>query len=142
MSTIHHQYRSFHLVFRDDSNNYRVTHDRQPELCDPYLHHPSLVAARRYVDVICDVTYGFVLEPFRSRMLLPFYRHGYRSDGPLPPDIALLLTDRPFTTPGLCNHVFCRVSPYNLLDQPVWQYCGNRVRPGSTRCYDHHNYSR
>lgn len=133
-AVIHHSYRSFHIYYRD--RHYRVCHDKQPELADEHLHHHSLNAAKRYVDVCCDIVYGFVMEPHKSLMLLPFYLCGHRSDGPLPAALQLVMTSHPAPT-DRCAHVWCNVNHANMHGGSIWQYCGQRVLRGSTRCIAH-----
>lgn len=136
---IHHQYRHFRITFFGSTNNYRVSHDYHPEWADQYLHLRSLNHAKDYVDALCLLLYLPLPEPLHSERLVPFYKHSYRSDGPLPPALSLLLIDRKPNS-LCCQHVMCSVTVRSVQGKNLWHYCGKPTAPGSTRCNEHQAY--
>lgn len=137
MSTIHHQYRAYHIAFH--SGRYHVQNDANPHdpYCDVTLQLPNLNTARRYVDTLWDMMLDPQPEPYNSLRLEPFYKCGYRPDGPLPS----LYRVQSNHVAGTCAHVSCQTTTVGLAAGNCWHYCGKPVaNPGTTRCLAHSDF--
>ena len=126
--TITTPYQGFRLVFRESEGFYRV-HDPYgvQGIADHRLHIATFASAKAYVDALVECMTNPAPEPEQSHRLEPFYRCGHRDDGPFPALLGVTLPD---------PHAGCRHMMY-LPQRGGWGYCGKKLKPGSTRCWDH-----
>ena len=129
-SHIHHFYQGFHIVFV--GTHYRVLHDTVPEMTDPHLRHYNFNSAKAYARAVLLYFTEPLPEPANTQRLEPFYRSGFRDDGPLP---SFFKINAPVHNEG-CAHVFCSNTPNGGHG---FRYCGRPPLPGSTRCQAHSN---